>query len=88
MMDALSRRRGRFSLPMAIIDSRPATAMSILDSCIPINSSRDMEDEVVDFEAVSAVFDEVDDGAPAPYYSAIIDGTCIRGWLKISETAD
>ena len=48
MTDVLSRRRGRFSLPAAIIDSRPGAAESILETCVPISSNHDPDGDVID----------------------------------------
>ena len=85
MTDVLSRRRGRFSLPAALIDSRPGAAESILSSCVPISSSYDPDSEVIDYEVLCPLFDEVEDSAPTPLYCATLGERGIIGWDRMAE---
>lgn len=72
-MLSLSKRRGRFQIPLAIIENQPEMVLKVMGEVIVIEATASAWTCLVQYQALSPHFRKVKEGEVIPEYYATVE---------------
>lgn len=82
----LNLRRGKFSLPVPLIEAMPDRVQALMATCIVISAEH--AGGVIVYEALSDLFKPIKENEPVPEYAAVFDDQgAVLTWQARSDRA-
>jgi hypothetical protein len=80
----MTKRKGKFSLPLELINTSPRTVLKILKDVIIVRAEVMYVSNSIEYYGISDQFDEISDRCVVPTYKAIIDEGIVY-WEQVNE---